>query len=310
MEWIVKTFATCAAFVLGLLPAHTILYSAPTWPFMGHEAVIIFGGDMMFDRSIRATTDEKGSDFIFSCIDDVLEKSDLVVANLEGPITPNPSKSAGSIPGGEGNFTFTFPPSTAQLLFEHRIRLVNVGNNHIMNFGQEGLAATKQFLDDAGVRYFGESDASETDRVARVEIEGIPFSFVNWSDWTSDNIDHTVDQIKTDAESGRVVVVYTHWGDEYAPPPKRVRGLAHRFVDAGARIVIGSHPHIVQEHEAYRGVLIYYSLGNFIFDQYWNEDVRRGLLLQVTFDKKGVKAVEEIPVHLERDRRTCPQAVE
>ena len=281
------------------------------------RATIIFGGDMMFDRSIRQVADEKGGDFLFSCIDDTLHDANYVVANLEGPITMNPSQSVGSAVGGEGNYTFTFPTSTATLLKRHHISLVNLGNNHMLNFSRAGLEQTKQWLDAAGVSYFGlpaeasaqagDPDSLEADKVARPTIAGIPFSFVNWSDWTSDKTDHTVAQVHAETESSRVVVVYTHWGDEYAPPPAREKQLAHSFVDAGAAIVIGSHPHIVQEHEKYNGKDIYYSLGNFIFDQYWNEEVRTGLFLKVMFDTNGVVSIKEIPVYLQQDRRTCPK---
>ena len=275
---------------------------------VSHEkpwATILFAGDMMFDRSIRTVAKDKGDDFLFSCIDKTLQDADYVVANLEGPITTNSSQSVGSTVGGEGNYTFTFPTSTAALLKRHHISLVNLGNNHMLNFSREGLVQTKQWLDAAGVSYFGDPDSLEADKVARPTIGGIPFSFVNWSDWTSDNTDHTVAQVRAEKEAGRVVVVYNHWGDEYAPPPEREKQLAHSFVDAGAALVTGSHPHIVQEHETYKGVPIYYSLGNFIFDQYWNEDVRTGLLLKVAFDKDGIVTIKEIPVYLEQDRRIC-----
>lgn len=269
------------------------------------KADILFGGDMLFDRSVRAAMRTNGDDYIFSCLPQELWDADLVVANLEGPITTHASISEGSAPGDANNFTFTFPTSTATLLKRHNIMLVNLGNNHIMNFSREGLIQTKGWLSKAGVAYFGDPEKEEEDRVARPTINGIPFSFVNWSDWTSDKTDHTVAQVRKEAGAGRVTVVYTHWGDEYVSPPPRVRQLAHSFVDAGADIVIGSHPHIVQEHEVYKGRDIYYSLGNFVFDQYWNDDVRSGLLLRVTFDTKGVRDIEEIPIHLERNRQTC-----
>lgn len=270
------------------------------------SAVILFGGDMMFDRSVRQVAEEKGGDFLFSCIDDVLQGADLVLANLEGPITTYPSKSVGSVIGSSENFTFTFSTSTATLLARHNIRMVNLGNNHIMNFGRDGLLQTLHYLDAAGVRHFGDPDKNEDGRVARIEIGGIPLSLVNWSDWTSDKTDHTMAQIHKEVLSGRTVIVYTHWGEEYVPPTDYMRRLARAFVDAGASIVIGSHPHVVQEHEVYGGTHIYYSLGNFIFDQYWNDEVSTGLLLRVTFSKEGVENIEEIPIRLGRDRRTCP----
>jgi poly-gamma-glutamate capsule biosynthesis protein CapA/YwtB (metallophosphatase superfamily) len=271
------------------------------------QAKVLFGGDMMFDRSVRTAIEQKGGDFIFSCIDPILKDKDLVVANLEGPITDNASISQGSSPGDSNNFTFTFAPSTAQLLYDHNVRMVNLGNNHIMNFRRDGLVQTKDYLTRAGVRYFGDPDVPDPEKTARIDVHGIPLSFVNWSDWTSDNTDITAAAVRSEHEAGRVVVVYTHWGEEYVPATDRQKRLAHNLVDEGADIVIGSHPHVVQEHEVYKGKNIYYSLGNLIFDQYWMESVTHGLMLEVTFTKTGVSQVKEIPVVLNRDRRTCPE---
>lgn len=270
------------------------------------KASILFGGDMMFDRFIRQKMMSKGDEYIFSCVDDVLRGADLVVANLEGPITALPSVSASSTIGSIENMTFTFSTSTARVLARRNIRLVNIGNNHIMNFGRDGLLQTKDWLDNAGIAYFGDPDKTEEERVERTDIAGIPFSFVNWSDWTSDKTDRTVQQVRTEAAASRVTVVYTHWGEEYATTSSpRAQQLARSFVDAGAALVVGSHPHVVQEHELYRDKHIYYSLGNFVFDQYWNDNVRNGLLLRVTFTPTKVEDIQEIPIRLERDGRTC-----
>jgi poly-gamma-glutamate synthesis protein (capsule biosynthesis protein) len=298
--------AFLAALFVGILhilnPA--ISYFSP--PSVPAHAEIVFGGDMMFDRTVRREADIHGGDFLFSCLTDALSGADIVVANLEGPITVHPSISLGSVIRSPENYTFTFPTSTAELLARHNIRLVNIGNNHIMNFGREGLVETKEWLEGAGVAYMGDPSAPERERVARLTIGGIAFSFVNWSDWTSDKTDHTVAQVREEAESGRVPVVYAHWGEEYMPPLERVKALARQFVDAGAAIVVGSHPHIVQERELYQGRYIYYSLGNFFFDQYWREDVSTGLLISAVFDERGVVSLTEIPIELQRDRRTCP----
>lgn len=270
------------------------------------KATIVVGGDLMFDRHIRKMMRLHGPDHILSCIKDEFAGADLVLANLEGPITDAPSVSEGSIPETPENFTFTFPPEVVPLLGRHGIRLVNLGNNHIMNFGRDGLAQTYAYLDAGGIAYFGDPDKAEEDRVERIEVNGMPFSFVNWSDWTSTDPDATRGVIARERAAGRAVIVYTHWGDEYVPPPERVKRLARAFVDAGAAIVIGSHPHIVQEREDYRGVPIYYSLGNLVFDQYWEESVRRGLVLRLSFSDGALSGIEEIHTELERDGRVCP----
>lgn len=308
MGSVAQSLLSFFALFFAFVPVHAPSYARQVLAdvLLPPQAHVLFGGDMMFDRTIRAAAEAQGGDYLFACLDPLFGKADLVVANLEGPITDNASISLDSLPGDGNNFTFTFPTTTAPLLYAHHVRLVSIGNNHIMNFSRDGLEQTKANLQAAGVRYFGDPDVAEAERVARFSVNGIPFSFVNWSDWTSDNTDHAAAQARAEKQAGRVVVVYTHWGEEYAPPLERVVRLAHSFVDAGADIVVGSHPHIVQENEVYKGKHIYYSLGNLIFDQYWNDAVSHGLLLDVTFDKTGLQNVMEIPVVLQRNRQTCP----
>lgn len=267
------------------------------------QATILFGGDMMFDRTVRTTMEREGDDFILSCITETLEDADLIVANLEGPITPNASKSAGSVVGAPENFVFTFPLSVASLLARHNITMVNLGNNHIMNFGEDGVRETMVALSDAGVGFFGSPLMSA---FVRKEVSGVPIEFVSYNEFGGSGAGVAVHQIEYARREGYLPIVYAHWGDEYATTSvARQQALAHSFVDAGAAIVIGSHPHVVQEKEFYRGVPIYYSLGNFVFDQYWNEDVRTGLLVRVIVDQNGVVGIDEIPISLESDRRTC-----
>lgn len=274
-------------------------------PASGTEASILFGGDMMFDRTIRTTTDKKGGDFIFSCLDSLLKENDLVVANLEGPITAHTSISQYSLPGDGRNFTFTFPTSTAPLLYAHNIKLVNLGNNHIMNFGSEGATHTKEALTDAHVGYFGDPLKQN---VEAVTINGVKLAFINYNQfWYKSSASTTKSQIQTALSKGEIPVVFTHWGEEYLPATRFEKRLAHEFIDAGAEIVIGTHPHIVQEHELYKDKNIYYSLGNLIFDQYFDDKVTHGLVVQVLFDEKGATSVKEIPVVLQSDRRTCPE---
>jgi poly-gamma-glutamate synthesis protein (capsule biosynthesis protein) len=255
------------------------------------SASIIFGGDLMFDRYIRQVSDVVGGDYPFSCIDGVLQDADLVVANLEGPITDNPSRSIGTASGAADNYVFTFPPATAALLARHNIKIVNLGNNHILNFGTAGIASTKRYLDAAEVQWFGDSS------VATTTLNGIPLAFVNYNQFSSDQVPAF--------PAGYITIVYTHWGEEYEPATDKEKELAHRLIDGGAEIVIGSHPHVVQEHELYAGKHIYYSLGNFIFDQYFSDAVMHGLLIKVQFSPAGVIGVTEIPIVLTTDGRVC-----
>ncbi len=303
-------FASFFASLLALFPVHgrpvAAVAATPRPPIK--EARILFGGDMMFDRYIRETIESRGDDYVLSCIKPLFQKADLVVANLEGPITQEPSKSLGSVVGSPNNFKFTFPVSVAPMLYESNIRLVNLGNNHIDNFGTEGVFSTLEELNKAGVEYFGDP-ISWT--VAKKTIGNVRIAFVNYNEFIRPTIGSsastTIAQIRAARESGYIPVVYTHWGAEYATTSSaRLHSLAHQFIDMGAEIVIGSHPHVVAESEVYKGKHIYYSLGNLVFDQYWNEAVRRGLVVEVHFDGLGVLSVKEIPVNIFRSGITCP----
>jgi len=295
-----------------LIAAVIFLIILIVFPYQKREAKILFVGDMFFDRYIRLVEYNKGEDFTFSCISNFLGDSDLVVGNLEGPITDNPSTSLGTVPGGDGNYNFTFPARIANLLYRNNIKLVNLGNNHIGNLGTSGVESTKKFLDEARVRYFG--GVSGDDDVYRTEIGGTKMSFVSFNEFGQENVQQVAQKISAEKKNGQTVIVYAHWGDEYATVPQRLKDTAKLFAQSGATFIIGSHPHIILPSEkistgstsSLQAATVYYSLGNFIFDQYWNKEVSTGLVLE--FDIKGKLAdwkIIEHKVSLNRDGRTC-----
>lgn len=268
----------------------------------GQNVEILFVGDMMFDRSMREVIDAQGIDFIFSCVAETLRSADLVVANLEGPITPYKSLSVGSSVGGANNTTFTFAPEVAPALLRHNIQIVSFANNHSRDFGPDGVEQTKSILSGARVGYFG---APYEEEDYRKVINGVPLSFIGYNQFGGDET-ITFSRIQSAKADGYLPIVFSHWGNEYVPASKQQQELAHRFIDAGAEMVVGAHPHVIQGSEEYNGKKIYYSLGNFIFDQYFEEAVRNGLLLRVVITPEGVISAVEEKVYLERDRRTCP----
>jgi poly-gamma-glutamate capsule biosynthesis protein CapA/YwtB (metallophosphatase superfamily) len=250
------------------------------------EAKILFLGDMMFDRTMRKVAEAKGYDYLLSCVKDYLSGFDLVIGNLEGPITLSTSTSLGTKPGEPGNTSFTFSPEAALALFRSNIRAVSLGNNHMLDKGREGAESTRAFLDLAGVSHFGspEGNLSLSREVGGVEIALVSFNqFLGQGD-----PEKTVSEIWKLRRDADFVFVFAHWGNEYEPATDYQKALAHRFIDAGADMVVGAHPHVVQETESYGGKSIYYSLGNFIFDQYWNEKVRRGGGVNAFLSKDGV----------------------
>lgn len=263
---------------------------------------VLFVGDLLFDRTIRTYGDRYGDEYLFSCMEDGLRSYDMVVANLEGPITSHASVSAIPPYAGPNNTRFTMPIRTASVLAQYGIRAVALGNNHIYDFGGEGIDATRTALTDAGIVFAGDPrDVSNT--AVRVEDVPVPFILVAFNEFFGSAEDTLAAiEARTEAET---VIVFAHWGDEYVPVTERQKAWARQFVDAGADLVVGAHPHVIQENEIYNGVPIYYSLGNFLFDQYGNEDVRKGLALDLTISRQGIVDIEERFTMHSADRRTC-----
>lgn len=263
---------------------------------------LLFVGDMNFDRHIRKVILEKGEDFVFFCLGNILKDADLVVGNLEGPITGYPSISLGTEPGSPSNFIFTFPTTTAKLLARHNIKLVNLGNNHISNFGQEGILSTRKYLDEAGINYFGGINGDEP--IFRTKMGGENISFISYNQFGGDSAEKVVEKIAEENRAGQLVIVYTHWGVEYSPVTVQARNIAKLFAESGASVIIGSHPHIISPSEKIGDTFVYYSLGNFIFDQYWDREVSTGLLLTLGVNNNQIEVLEH-KVVLNPDGSTC-----
>lgn len=290
---------------------HDTRFAVQEWTFQREKKIapvedgnvsILFVGDMLFDRYIRQVAIAEGEDFIFSCIDPLLQKPDFVVGNLEGPITSEPSVSIGSKVGSPENYRFTFPTSTAALLSRHNVRVVNLGNNHISNFDLDGVRSTRQFLTDVGVNYFGGLWGDEP--IFRFDKGTTHISFIGYNEFGGNEPEHVAQKIKNEKESGRIVIVYTHWGEEYSEDIASLRDIAKSFAEAGADAIFGSHPHIVLPHERIGKTDVYYSLGNFIFDQYFNEAVSTGLAVELSFSKEGM-VFKEYKTYTQKDGKTC-----
>lgn len=265
---------------------------------------MLFVGDMMFDRSIRLAMEKEGDDFILTCVGNLLQDADITIGNLEGPITSYPSVSVGTVPGSPDNFYFTFPTSTARLLARHGFDAVSIGNNHIGNFDLSGIDLTKKYLDEAGVRYFGGLAGDEP--IYHASINDLSVAFISYNEFGGAKPDEIAQAVKQEKDGGRIVIVYAHWGDEYVEPAPRVRAAAELFAASGAAVIIGSHPHVVLSSEYIGKTLVYWSLGNFVFDQYWDASVSTGLMVKIAISGNGAATVSEQPVVLRRNGQTCP----
>lgn len=269
------------------------------------EISLLFLGDLMFDRGIRKIAERKGNDFILREMKSYLLENDLVIANLEGPITDKPSVSLTSKRGEKNNYIFTFPKTLPRTLKKYNITLVNLGNNHLGDFGKEGIRQTKKYLSASKITYFGDPE-SDTDRFVIKNIAGVKIGLVNYNQFHRLGVENTLKDITSVKKRADLVIIYAHWGSEYdRHPGDRTRRLAHKFIDHGADLIIGSHPHMLQGKEEYQGKMIYYSLGNFIFDQYFKNDTCQGLAVRVKINPANLHLeLAEIPLSLESSGQT------
>ncbi|MFZ5376059.1 MAG: CapA family protein [Patescibacteria group bacterium] len=270
---------------------------------------LVFAGDAMFDRHIRQNAQEKGNyDFILADLESFFSTSDLVIINLEGPLTDYPSVSVNTVPGSSKNYIFTFDPLVATTLKNQNILLVNLGNNHILNFGEDGLQQTYLNLEKNGVNYFGnpgpESEAEK--RIFYFQKNDFVIAFVNYNQFVSGGEKTALDDIQLARSSADFVILYTHWGNEYQPNANQVIvNQAHKFIDVGVDLIIGSHPHVIQNVETYKNKTIYYSLGNFVFDQYFSTETKQGLVVKATLNPLNKQiSFEEVVVEMSKDGRT------
>lgn len=237
-------------------------------------------GDVMFDRGVRNIIENRGRDPFEYIKKDLsfIKNFDVVIANLEGPIVVMDRSIC-----QQKEFNFQFAPDTTDRLKSVGITMVNIANNHTYDCYSKGFESTKQYLKKAGIDYMGDSDVGITYSVKTIHNKKI--SFVG--------IDQTVSRIpvsdfypvikKMKSESD-YVIVDIHWGTEYELTETPVQiAIGHALIDSGADVVFGHHPHVVEPVRVYKGKAIFYSLGNFVFDQNFG-DTTTGLGAGVEFE--------------------------
>jgi poly-gamma-glutamate synthesis protein (capsule biosynthesis protein) len=259
-------------------------YALPATP-------LLFVGDVMLGRYVETLAMRDKDDLrSFGRVRDFLSQH-VTIANLEGPI---PLAHA---PTPINGFSFSFPTSTPRTLAEGGISAVSLANNHMFDKGNVGYEQTKRALDAAGISHFG--GYAPTDDSVFVSplgdrgavIFGITMIATGWDE---EGTLETAERVVRE-HPGAHVIAYVHWGDEYSTQNAYQREFAHKLIDRGVDTIVGAHPHVVQGIEIYAGKPIFYSLGNFIFDQYWHKDTEKGYMVRMS--QAGARvAYELIPV--------------
>ena len=273
--------------------------------------ILLFGGDIMLDRGVKNSVNKNfNGDYsmLFEKLG-ILKKSDIVFANLEGPIS-DIGKDMRNL------YSFRMDPSAVPALKGVGLSVVSVANNHVGDWGRDAYSDTLARLKENEVLYTGGGvNIGEAEQPVIIEKYGIKIGYLgfsdvgpNWMKATESEIGillasnpRFTEIIQNASKQVDYLIVSFHFGEEYKTKHNtRQEYLAHKAIDAGAKIVIGTHPHVVEDTEVYKNGFIAYSLGNFIFDQGFSINTMQGMLLEIKLDREGGMTIKKNVVKLNK----------
>lgn len=239
------------------------------------------GTDSSFDPSTSFTAmynDVDDPAYFMKNVASIFGSDDYTVVNMEGTLTESDSRQ-------DKTYAFKGPAEYTEILKSGNIEAASLANNHSRDYGEQSYTDTIEALDAAGITNFG------YDRIAYADVKGVKVALIGTYMLAEglDIKDEMTANINTaKSEGAQVIIVFTHWGvkKETVPEADQVE-LGHAAIDAGATIVVGSHPHVIQGYEKYNGRYIVYSLGNFCFGGNKNPSDKDCMIFQQTFTVTG-----------------------
>ena len=263
------------------------------------EVSFLAVGDIMLSRNVADATRKSGqANLPFSKLDNLFNSVNFAFGNLETPVAQNQGTFGGH------SLIFNSPQDYVKELAAANFKIVNLANNHAMDQGLKGMQFTRKFLDDLKIQHIGTgNNLDEAWQPAIIEQNGIKLCFIGASyssindngkttnDYVAriENTERLKSEINKSKSACNFIVATMHAGTEYVRQPNQSQiDFAHQAIDLGADIVIGAHPHWVQTLEKYNEKYIFYSLGNFIFDQEFSQDTKEGLALKITVSQTSV----------------------
>ena len=298
-------------------PTQTATLTPTNTPTPSYQVTLDAVGDIMLARTVGEQVLAKGPQIVFAGVQSVLDSADIRVGNLECAIT-------GRNQSEQKSYTLKAPPETAKALSLAGFDLLSLANNHAMDYGYAGLQDTQSNLDQYKIATVGAGiNATAAHTPVIIERNGLRLAFLSYLDvipeisgfdphtWIATKTGPGIAwadpaQIKADVLAAKrkadLVIVLLHGGIEITSVINNItneqRLEAHTAILSGASVVIGSHPHVLQQIERYHGGLIAYSLGNFVFDQYQGV-ADATIILRVVLDRDGVKSYDYVPVLIE-----------
>jgi len=281
---------------------------------------IVLVGDVMLSRGVEYMM-KKYNNFKwpFLKIAQELKKANIVFGNLEGPISDKGSK-AGSI------YSFRANPKTIEGLKFAGFNVLSLANNHALDYTREALKDTLLRLKENNISYVGAGfNEKEAFSVLMKEIQGTKIGFLAYTNlgpetwraknenpgisWISENDFEKIKQdIRKAKETVDILIVSLHAGEEYKKEPTPFQiSFSKMAIEAGADVVIEHHPHVVQKNEKYLNGWIFYSLGNFIFDQGFSKETMEGEIVKIVVKDKRIEKV--LPLRIKINQFFQPEFV-
>jgi len=284
----------------------------PPEPTLPKELNIIAVGDILFDRQVGSLIDSAGADEPFRYVAPTLNNSEITIANLECPLSNKGTKLA------EKDVTFRGRTQAVVGIKGAGIDVVSMANNHALDCGPEALQDTINLLDKNSIGHSGAGmNLNESIEPAYYmagekkdkKVAFLAFSYVIPAGFyptdqkagvaparpKTELVTNAIKQVKKEAD---FVFCSFHWGIEYQDYPVQYQtDLAHACIDSGADLVLGHHPHVIQGIELYKGKLIAYSLGDFVFDHY-SRKTGEAFILNCTISQDKTLTATMIPVYL------------
>lgn len=268
---------------------------------------LLFTGDVMLSRGVRRQILAAHDPALpFRKIAPLLAAADITFVNLESPFSDRG-------PYNEDGLIFHAPPDAIAGLQLAGVSIASTANNHSRDCGPHGVEFTVSWLRSHGIAPLGTSESEAVTHEGVVLVRnGIRFGLLGYTFDQQNGNWHDLDprialtdlptlcrDVTAMRQRADIVIVSMHSGVEYMPKPTQAQiAFAHAAIDAGAAVVIGHHPHVIQPDEKYRAGLIFYSLGNFVFDQYQREATQRGEIVEIAFLGREVLAVHKMFVKI------------
>lgn len=238
--------------------------------------ILMFVGDIMLDRGVEWEIQKNGDDWTwpFHHIAEIIQQADLAFGNLESQISDK-GTNVGSI------YSFRADPKSIEGLTYAGFDILSVANNHRFDYTREAFEDSISRLSKAGI-------TPVADSLVIKETKGVSIGFLAYQEWgMPQGFEEQIRRAKTQTD---LLFVSLHAGEEYQKQPSATqKTLAKAAIGAGADLVVGHHPHVLQPLEQYKNGWIVYSLGNFVFDQYFSEETMQGAVLKVVIQDKQIK---------------------